>query len=193
AASARSPSPRSRRSRATSRTKPVNPTGLVVYACLHKPDHFDKQGGMTTIMTRLMLPFALLAAAALAAGCGSSSDAAGGGGGKLSLVAYSTPKEAYAALIPAFQKTAAGKGAKFTESYGSSGDQSRAVDSGLEAAVVAFSLEPDVTRLVKDGIVDASWNANAHKGIVTDSVVVLAVRNGNPKGIRTFEDLAKPG
>src|SRR2546421_7354019 len=138
-------------------------------------------------------PFIAVIAAALitlaVAACGSSS----GGKGSISLVAYSTPKEAYADLIPAFQKTSAGKGAKFTQSYGASGDQSRAVDSGLHADVVAFSLEPDVTRLVKDGIVDASWNANPHKGIVTDSVVVLAVRKGNPKGIRTFEDLAKPG
>ena len=138
-------------------------------------------------------PFIAVIAAALitlaVAACGSSS----GGKGSISLVAYSTPKEAYADLIPAFQKTSAGKGAKFTQSYGASGDQSRAVDSGLHADVVAFSLEPDVTRLVKDGIVDASWNANAHKGMVTDSVVVFAVRKGNPKHIKTWQDLTKPG
>src|SRR5438093_3403782 len=135
----------------------------------------------------LTLASVALSATAVAA-CGGSSS-----GGGLSLVAYSTPKEAYAALIPAFQKTAAGKGAEFTESYGASGDQSRAVDSGLHADVVAFSLEPDVTRLVKDGIVDSSWSANPHKGMVTDSVVVFAVRKGNPKHIRTWQDLAKPG
>src|SRR5205085_12388014 len=121
------------------------------------------------------------------AGCGSSS----GSKGSIALVAYSTPKEAYADLIPAFQKTPAGKGVKFTQSYGASGDQSRAVDSGLHADVVAFSLEPDVTRLVKDGIVDAGWSANQHKGMVTDSVVVFAVRKGNPKHIRSWQDLAK--
>ncbi|MEA2309162.1 MAG: sulfate/thiosulfate transport system substrate-binding protein [Thermoleophilaceae bacterium] len=130
-----------------------------------------------------------LAATGLVA-CGGSSS---GGGGSLSLVAYSTPKEAYADLIPAFDKTAAGKGTKFTQSYGASGDQSRAVDNGLKADIVAFSLEPDVTRLVDDGIVDKSWNANATKGMVTDSVVALAVRKGNPKGIKTWEDLVKPG
>src|SRR5918911_1022460 len=142
-------------------------------------------------MTRKLLTTAAVAltAAALAA-CGGSSS---GGGGGLSLVAYSTPKEAYADLIPAFQKTAAGKGAKFTQSYGASGDQSRAVDNGLKADVVAFSLEPDVTRLVKSGIVDRSWNAGPHRGMVTDSVVVLAVRKGNPKGIEGFGDLARPG
>src|SRR5438067_11910972 len=136
----------------------------------------------------LIVVIAALITLAVAA-CGSSS----GGKGSISLVAYSTPKEAYADLIPAFRKTPAGKGAKFTESYGASGDQSRAVENGLRADVVAFSLEPDMTRLVKDGIVDASWNAGPTKGMVTDSVVVLAVRKGNPKGIKTFADLARPG
>src|SRR5256714_1997388 len=141
-------------------------------------------------MTKRVLPVIAAALITLAvAACGSSS----GGKGSISLVAYSTPKEAYADLIPAFQKTPAGNGARFTQSYGASGDQSRAVDSGLHADIVAFSLEPDVTRLVKDGIVDASWNANAHKGMVTDSVVVFAVRKGNPKHLRTWQDLAKPG
>src|SRR5438105_7792793 len=128
------------------------------------------------------------AVAALAA-CGGST----GGAKSISLVAHSTPKEAYAALIPAFQATPAGKGVKFTESYGASGDQSRNVEGGLHADVVEFSLEPDVTRLVKDGLVPASWNAGPHKGIVTDSVVVLAVRKGNPKHITGWNDVVKPG
>jgi sulfate/thiosulfate transport system substrate-binding protein len=138
--------------------------------------------------TRLLTALALAATSIAIAACGGSSS-----GGGLNLVAYSTPKEAYAALIPAFQKTPGGRGATFTQSYGASGDQSRAVENGLKADVVAFSLEPDVTRLVKDGLVDASWNANPNKGMVTDSVVVLAVRKGNPKGIKSFGDLAKPG
>jgi sulfate/thiosulfate transport system substrate-binding protein len=139
--------------------------------------------------TRILLALAVVACAVAVAACGGSSS----GGNNLSLVAYSTPKEAYADLISAFDKTPAGRGAKFTQSYGASGDQSRAVDSGLKADVVAFSLEPDLVRLVKSGIVDASWNANPHRGMVTDSVVVLAVRKGNPKGIKTFDDLAKSG
>jgi sulfate/thiosulfate-binding protein len=145
-------------------------------------------------MRRILAPLVLLAAvtalALVAAGCGSSS---GGSSGKVSLVAYSTPKEAYAALIPAFNKTPAGKGVQFTQSYGASGDQSRAVDAGQQADIVAFSLEPDVTRLVDSGLVDKSWNATPTKGMVTDSVVVLAVRKGNPKHIKTWEDLTKPG
>jgi len=135
---------------------------------------------------------ALLAAVALlATGCGGVGS--GGGGGKLTLVAYSTPREAYEQLIPAFQKTDAGKGVGFSQSYGSSGDQSRAIQNGLAGDVVALSLEPDMTKLVDAGLVDKGWNAGEHKGMVTDSVVVLVVRKGNPKNIRTWDDLVKPG
>src|SRR3954466_8394812 len=141
-------------------------------------------------MKRLLVALALLAAAVIGAGCGGS---ASGSSNKVSLVAYSTPKEAYGALIPAFNKTPEGKGVDFTQSYGPSGDQSRAVESGLGADIVAFSLEPDITRLVDDGLVDKSWNQNADKGMVTDSVVVLAVRKGNPKHIKGWADLVKPG
>jgi sulfate/thiosulfate-binding protein len=145
---------------------------------------------MKRLLTSLALLAALAAIAVAGAGCGGS---ASGSSNKVSLVAYSTPKEAYGALIPAFNKTPAGKGVQFTQSYGPSGDQSRAVESGLGADIVAFSLEPDVTRLVDDGLVDKSWNQNAHKGMVTDSVVVLAVRKGNPKHIKGWADLVKPG
>ncbi len=122
--------------------------------------------------------------------------AAGSDSGKqvtLSLVAYSTPQAAYEKIIAAFQKTDAGKNVKFTQSYGASGDQSRAVESGLPADYVAFSLETDMTRLVDAGMVDAAWNTDEHKGIVTDSVVSLVTRKGNPKKVTSFEDLVKPG
>ena len=112
---------------------------------------------------------------------------------KLALVAYSTPQDPYEKIIAAFQKTPGGRNVTFGESYGASGDQSRAVDSGLPADVVAFSLEPDMTRLVKDGFVAPDWNAGQYRGFVTDSVVALAVRRGNPKHIRTWDDLLKPG
>src|SRR4051794_24176071 len=145
----------------------------------------------TTPITRLLLAAAaLVALTAIVAGCGGS---ASGDSKKLSLVAYSTPKEAYADLIPAFNKTPDGKGITFTQSYAASGDQSRAVDGGLPADVVEFSLEPDVTRLVDSKLVDPSWNQNQYKGMVTDSVVVLTVRKGNPKHITKWEDLVKPG
>ena len=140
-----------------------------------------------------------VAAALLLVACGgvsSSSNGTAGGtgaaGGKITLVAYSTPKEAYEALIPAFQKTPAGKGVSFEQSYAASGEQSRAVEAGLPASVVAFSLEPDITRLVDAGIVADDWNSDQYKGMVTDSVVVFVVRKGNPKGIKTWDDLVKP-
>lgn len=153
-------------------------------------------------MKARMVSAALVVVVALvAAGCGGAADtknatAAGGtssGGAKLALVAYSTPQVVYDELTPKFAATAAGKGTTFTSSYGASGDQSRAVDAGLPADVVAFSLAPDITRLVKDGLVAPNWTSEPHKGIVTDSVTTFVVRKGNPKHIQTWADLLKPG
>jgi sulfate/thiosulfate-binding protein len=112
---------------------------------------------------------------------------------KLSLVAYSTPQAAYEKIIQAFQATPQGKNITFTTSFGASGDQSRAVAAGLSADLVAFSLETDITRLVKANLVAADWNSDQYKGIITDSVVSLVVKKGNPKGIKTWDDLIKPG
>jgi sulfate/thiosulfate transport system substrate-binding protein len=129
---------------------------------------------------------------AATAGCGGDS-ASASGGSTLSLVAYSTPREAYEEIIPAFQETQAGAGVDFDQSYASSGEQSRAVESGLAADVVAFSLEPDVTRLIEADLVAPDWNENEHDGMVTDSVVVLVVREGNPDDIQTWDDLLQEG
>jgi sulfate/thiosulfate transport system substrate-binding protein len=154
--------------------------------------------------TALALLSAVGLVAALA-GCGGSSDAAssgstssaagssGAGSTKLQLVAYSTPKKAYDALTAAFGQTSAGKGVSFGQSFGASGSQSRAVDTGQPADVVAFSTTPDMTRLVKAGIVSKDWNANPEQGFSSDSVVVLVVRKGNPKHITGWDDLIKPG
>src|SRR5438270_2333995 len=137
---------------------------------------------------------ALLTVGSLAAACGSAGASAGNGGShKISLVAYSTPQKAYDELIPGFKATAAGKGASFQESFGASGAQSRAVAAGQPADVVAFSLEPDITKLVKANLVPSTWNQDSHKGIVTDSVVTLVVRKGNPKNIHGWDDLVRPG
>jgi sulfate transport system substrate-binding protein len=139
----------------------------------------------------------LTAALSLAACASTSGDTGASSGGKkevtLSLVAYSTPQAAYEKIIPAFQKTAAGKNVKFTQSYGASGDQSRAVESGLPADFVEFSLATDMTRLVKANMVAPTWNSDQYKGNITDSVVALVVRKGNPKNIKTFADLTKKG
>lgn len=142
--------------------------------------------------TKPLLTLAVLLATVGLCACGGSSGSSGGGS-QVSLVAYSTPQEAYAQIIPAFQKTPAGKGATFTQSYGASGDQARGVVAGMPADVVALSLEPDVTKLVDAKLVAPGWQSGPTKGIVTDSVVVIAVRKGNPKHIESFDDLAKPG
>lgn len=151
----------------------------------------------------LGLTLVLIAAAALA-GCGgegegeigadgSPGEAAAEGSSNLTLVAYSTPREVYEELIPAFQETEAGGGIDFEQSYGSSGEQRRAVEEGLGADIVALSLEPDVTALVDGGLVAPDWNRNEYRGMVSESVVVFAVREGNPKNIKTWDDLIAEG
>jgi sulfate/thiosulfate transport system substrate-binding protein len=140
----------------------------------------------------------LVLLAAAVSGCGGESAATAGGGAEggdttLALVAYSTPREVYAQLTKDFAATDAGAGVSFQESYAASGEQSRAVAAGLPADVVAFSLEPDVTRLVDEGLVDAAWSDDEHDGMVSDSVVVFAVREGNPENIRTWDDLTREG
>jgi sulfate transport system substrate-binding protein len=114
-------------------------------------------------------------------------------GTTVSLVAYSTPKDAYGKIVASFQNTGAGNGVSFNQSYGASGDQARAVAAGLDADVVNLSLDPDVDYLVRKGLVPKNWKANPHKGIVSDSIVVFVVRDGNPKHIKGWGDLLKPG
>ena len=133
------------------------------------------------------------ASSSAAASPAASGSVAAGGPATLNLVAYSTPQPAYVKLIAAFQKTPAGKNVKFTQSYGASGDQAAAVIAGQAADVVEFSLLTDMTKLVNKKLVAADWNANPEHGFVTDSVVSLVVRKGNPKGIKDWPDLIKPG
>jgi len=144
-----------------------------------------RRGRFAAALTAVVLTAALGA-------CGSGSGA-GSDKVKLSLVAYSTPQAAYEQIIAAYQDTPDGKNVEFSKSFGGSGDQSRAVESGLKADVVAFSLEPDMTRLVKAGLVGDDWNAGATKGMVTDSVVVIGTRKGNPKNLKDWQDLIQPG
>ena len=150
-------------------------------------------------MTRSRLLFAVLVAGLMAVtACGGASDSSSGGSSdkgskQLSLIAYSTPQVVYDEIIPEFQKTGDGEGVGFKSSFGASGEQSRAVEAGLKADVVSFSLEPDMDRLVKAGLVDSSWADTPSKGLVTTSLVSFIVRKGNPKGIKTWDDLLKPG
>ena len=124
---------------------------------------------------------------------GTSEDSSGGssGGAKLSVVGYSTPESVYAeALEPAFEKTPEGEGVSFSNSFGASGDQSRAVAAGQPASVVHFSVSSDMERLVEEGeIVSKSWEKQPYGGYATNSVVVILVEKGNPLGIKSFKDL----
>lgn len=146
---------------------------------------------LTRTRTRLAATVALTMSAALLAACGGSTGDSDDT--TLSLVGFAVPQAGNNAAQAAFAKTEAGKGTTWKESYGASGDQSRAVEGGLKADYVHFSVTPDITRLVDAGLVDETWDDGANKGIVTDSVVVLAVREGNPKGITGWDDLIKPG
>src|SRR3954466_2530007 len=141
----------------------------------------------TMPMNKLKL---VLAAAALAALAGAATAAAGT---NLSLVAYSTPKVVMGKIIQAWQQTPDGKDASFSQSYGASTDQARAVAQGLKADIVFLSTGDDVNLLVDQGLVDAKWNRQSYDGIAADTVVVFAVRDGNPKHIKGWQDLVRPG
>jgi sulfate transport system substrate-binding protein len=148
----------------------------------------------------VLLAIAVAAVVAIAAGCGGDDDSSAssgtsgsGGGGTVTVVGYSVVREVYSDVISAFKATPEGSGVSFKEAYGASGEQSRAVAAGLDADYVAFSQEPDMTRLVDAGLVDTDWNSGPQKGFVSNSVVVFITRKGNPKGIKTWDDLLKDG
>ncbi|EUA01170.1 sulfate ABC transporter, sulfate-binding family protein [Mycobacterium kansasii 662] len=129
---------------------------------------------------------------------GGPSDVVGGGGPtgahtSITLVAYSAPEPGWRTVIPAFNASEEGRDVQVITSYGASGDQSRGVVDGKPADLVNFSVEPDITRLVKAGKVSKDWNADATKGIAFGSVVTLVVRAGNPKNIKDWDDLLRPG
>ncbi|MEP6599462.1 MAG: extracellular solute-binding protein [Actinomycetota bacterium] len=147
----------------------------------------------STFRARGRTAAALMAVAWLAAigpaGCSTSTASPGK---RVTLVAYSVSKSAYDAMQTAFVATPQGAGVTFAASYGPSGSQSKAVANGQQADYVAFSLEPDLSSLAPS-FVDLGWNSGPTKGLVSDSVVVIAVRKGNPKGILGWDDLIKPG
>jgi len=114
-------------------------------------------------------------------------------GPALSLVAYSTPQPVMARLVDLWSSTPAGRGVSFTQSYGPSGAQARAIVAGQPADVAFLSTGLDVDGLVDAGLVSQSWGKAPHGGIAADSVVAFVVRGGNPKHIRTWSDLVEPG
>ncbi|MCW2797832.1 sulfate ABC transporter substrate-binding protein [Nocardioides sp.] len=143
-------------------------------------------------MNRKIKAAAALVAAGVLALSGCSSDAASSDN-ELNLVGYSVLEQANAGVIKAFEATTPGKDVTFKESYGASGDQARAVIAGQKADLVHLSLEPDVQKLVDEGLVADDWKNNATKGICTSSIVVMVVRTGNPKNITKWSDLTQPG
>ena len=114
-------------------------------------------------------------------------------GTTLNLVAYSTPKPVMAQIIANWQQTAQGQGVSFTQSYGPSTNQAKAVIAGQPADLVFLSAGDDVNLLVDAGLVNQNWDEQGYKGIGADTVVVFAVRDGNPKHIKGWQDLIKPG
>jgi sulfate/thiosulfate-binding protein len=151
---------------------------------------------------------AVLATAFVAAACGGSGSNQASGAGAcpsndpskpltLTFAAYSTPREVYGKIIPAFQQlwkdSHNDQQVIFQESYGGSTTQSENVVNGFQADVVALSLAPDVDAIKNAGLITHDWTAAPDKGMVSSSVVAFDVRPGNPKGIKDFNDLAAPG
>jgi sulfate/thiosulfate-binding protein len=147
---------------------------------------------------RISLGLALLS---LLAGCGGGETASTSGGKSssdtLRLGAYSVVKEAFQdGLIPAFTKSwkeKTGREVTFEQSYNPSGAQARAIKSGQPADIAVLSLEDDMNVLVQAGLVKFDWNTGPNKGMLTNSLVVIGHRDGNPKAIADWSDLAKPG
>ncbi|HZO06998.1 MAG TPA: extracellular solute-binding protein [Solirubrobacterales bacterium] len=124
-------------------------------------------------------------------GGGDTGSSSGSSGGKLDVVGYSTPEYVYTEFMePAFEETSEGADVSFSNSFGASGDQSRAVVAGQPASIVHFAQGGDMERLVEEGeLVSKDWNKNKYKGIAQNSVVVISVRSGNPEGIKSLDDV----
>ncbi len=130
--------------------------------------------------------------------CTRSGDAANAAAAAYTLTigAYTTPREAYREILPAFAadwQAKHGETLTFEESYLGSGAQARAITSGFEADIAALSLEPDIETVAQAGLITHDWKSRALGGMVSRSIVVIAVRPGNPKNIKTWDDLRRPG
>lgn len=126
-----------------------------------------------------------------------SPDAASKPAVELTLVSFAVTKAAHAAIIPKFVaqwQQEHNQTVTFKQSYGGSGSQTRAVIDGLDADIVHLALALDVNKIAKAGLIQPGWETKVpNNGIVSKSVAALVTRQGNPKGIKTWADLAKPG
>jgi sulfate/thiosulfate-binding protein len=145
-------------------------------------------------MNRLSLTVCALLVALTVSGCGNSSRP---DSDTLKIGAYSVVREVFHdGLIPAFAarwKSNTGREVQFEQSYTASGAQARSIASGFDADLAILSHEGDMEILVKDGKVKRDWNSGAHRGILTNSLVVIGHRPGNPKQIKNWSDLGRPG
>ncbi|HXE51319.1 MAG TPA: sulfate ABC transporter substrate-binding protein [Ramlibacter sp.] len=112
-------------------------------------------------------------------------------------VSYDVAREFYkdinAAFVPWYKKTA-GKDVKVEQAHGGSSAQARAVADGLEADVVTMNTTTDIEFLAEKGVVAKDWQKRfPHNAAPTTSTMLFLVRNGNPKGIKDWDDLARPG
>jgi sulfate transport system substrate-binding protein len=153
-------------------------------------DHhlFDR----ATVLRRGAAAGAALSLAGLLPGLASAS-AKRAAAATLDLVAYSTPKAVMAAEESAFAATPQGAGVNFVNSFGPSTSQANAVAAGQPADLVFLSWPGDVQILVNAGLVSPKWDEQSYKGIVANTVLVFALRNGNPKKITQWADLTKEG
>lgn len=152
-----------------------------------------RAGHRTWGQRRVVAGAALAAAAVALTACGADSSGSSTDAETISIVGFAVPEAANKAIAAEFNKTEEGKDVEFKTSYGASGDQSRAVEAGLDADYVHLSVGSDVDRLVDAGLIDETWDDGPNKGIVSTSVVVLGVRDGNPKNIQGWDDLVEPG
>ncbi|MBM7650933.1 sulfate ABC transporter substrate-binding protein [Neobacillus cucumis] len=149
----------------------------------------------------------LLSASVALSGCSNSSSKSEKSGGStsststnetvtLTIGGYSTIKDEFEAIFPLFQKEwkkETGQTVVFKESYQGSGSQALNITNGFEADIAALSLEGDIDKIVKAGLITHDWKSAPHNGIITDSIAAFGVREGNPKNIKDWSDLTKSG
>lgn len=110
--------------------------------------------------------------------------------------AYSVVKDAFSEILPQFQaywKEQTGQKVVFQESYEASGTQARAIAGGFEADVAILAMEGDLDKISAAGFITHDWKSQPNKGLITKSIVVLGTREGNPKGIKDWDDLTRKG
>lgn len=143
---------------------------------------------------RAIIGSGMLVMGGLLAGCGGSANP---NADVIKIGAYSVVREVLQdGLLPAFQaewKGRTGRDVTFQESYNGSGAQARSIVSGFDADIAILSHESDMETLEKAGKVKSGWNTGPSKGMITHSLVVIGHRDGNPKGIKDWADLARPG